>query len=78
MMTAYCKICGEPIPLGGNMGRIDLREMTSERRTDKYGPRKSRRSLAWLTGTVCMECFEKVVMSIHGEFGLELRKKVDA
>ena len=78
MMCAYCKMCGNVIPMGNNMGRVDLREMTSEYRADKYGLRKTRKTKPWITATLCMGCFDRVVQAVHDEFGLELREKVDA
>jgi hypothetical protein len=63
--------------MGSNMGRVDLREMTSEYRADKYGLRKTRKTQPWITATLCMGCFDRVVQAVHDEFGLELREKVD-
>ena len=77
MMCAYCKMCGNVIPMGSNMGRVDLREMTSEYRPDKYGLRKKRESYGRITATLCMGCFDRVVQAVHDEFGLEQREKVD-
>lgn len=76
MKQAVCCSCGREVPMGDDYGRIDMRMMTSEHPRDAYGARKSRRTTAVLTGTVCLECLDSIAHGVSSAHGIPMR--VDA
>lgn len=71
---ATCCCCGMDIEMGTDFGRIDMRQMASERGLDQYGRRKFRRTRAVLTGTVCLECLETIAHNVSAEHGIPMRE----
>lgn len=74
--SATCCRCGREIEMGEDYGRIDMRRMASEHRSDKNSMRRFRRSQAVLTGTVCLACLDEVAISVNAESGIPLREAV--